>query len=207
MNTDNKQPVFSSIFAPHWHELPTVMHKHYLNRPYTDDHTQVTGTINVWCAWPLKRCARIFWWLKSIPPHCETNVPITVDFHSSPYNNHFRFERTFKFKNRACYRFTSAMEPIKDNLVIERMSRHIGWLLSYTWENQKIKLNHQGYMVCLGKIRISLPITWLIGKGHAEEWALDDNRFAMRMYITHPWWGKLYQYDGEFTINKLPDTT
>ncbi len=207
MNTDNNPPIFSKIFAQHWPQLPAVMHKHYLNRPCTDDHTRVTGTINVWCARPVKLLAGLLWRLKGIPPHCETDVPITVDYHSAPYNDHFRFERTFLFKNKPPYRFSSTMEPISDNLVVERMSGHIGWLLRYTWEDQKVKLNHQGYTLCLGKTRIPLPISWLIGQGYAEEWALDDNRFAMRMHISHPWWGRLYQYDGVFTISLLPGTT
>lgn len=206
MNTDNSQPVFSHIFAEQWPQLPAVMHKHYLNRPYSDDHTRVTGTINVWCARPLKLIAGLLWRLKGIPPHSETHVPITVDFYSSAHNNHFRFERTFRFKNRPQYRFISTMEPIKGNLIIERMSGHIGWLLRYSWEDRKVKLKHHGYAVCLGKLRIPLPVTWLIGKGYAEEWALDENRFAMCMHISHPWWGKLYQYEGEFMITRLPDT-
>ena len=206
MTTDNSQPVFSRVFDRQWSLLPAVMHKHYFNRPYSNDHTQVTGTINVWCAGPLKLCAQLLWRLKSIPPHSETDVPITVDFHSSPDNNHFRFERLFRFREKPHYRFSSVMEPIKDDLVVERMSGHIGWLLRYSWEDQKVKLKHQGYVICLGKLKIPLPVSWLIGKGYAEEWALDENRFAMCMHISHPLWGKLYQYDGEFMISQLPDT-
>ena len=37
-------------------------------------------------------------------------------------------------------------------------------------------------------------------KGYAEEIAVDDNTFHMNTHISHPWWGKVYEYKGRFKI-------
>ncbi|QKK05237.1 MAG: DUF4166 domain-containing protein [Pseudomonadota bacterium] len=47
---------------------------------------------------------------------------------------------------------------------------------------------------------IPVPLTMLMGKGYAEEIAVDDERFDMIVNITHPWWGKIYEYKGRFKI-------
>ncbi len=47
---------------------------------------------------------------------------------------------------------------------------------------------------------IPLPLTFLIGKGYAEEIATDNKTFDMITHITHPWWGKIYEYKGRFKV-------
>lgn len=39
-----------------------------------------------------------------------------------------------------------------------------------------------------------------MGKGYAEEIPIDDKTFSMITHITHPWWGKLYEYKGQFVV-------
>lgn len=54
----------------------------------------------------------------------------------------------------------------------------------------------------MSEIRISSSITALLGKVTAEEIAIDDDRFEMVNRITHPWWGTIYEYKGQFTVTK-----
>jgi hypothetical protein len=44
-------------------------------------------------------------------------------------------------------------------------------------------------------------VTWILGAGYAEEYALDAERFSMFTHITHPWWGKVYEYKGVFQLS------
>ena len=50
----SEEPIFKSIFGASWDELPSVMRKHYANRPYSDDITIVDGVLDVMCAGPIK---------------------------------------------------------------------------------------------------------------------------------------------------------
>jgi hypothetical protein len=194
------EPIFKSIFGEAWNDLPSIMHKHYANRPYTDDVTVVEGTLDVTCKQPLKALAPLMKLMGQIPAHNETSVPVTVRFQSDKDTKAFHFNRTFNFKNAKPYTFKSRMVQIKDNEVIEIMRFGLGWKLLYLWDGEKVVLKHRGYALRLFGHFIPVPLTLLMGEGYAEEIAVDDNTFDMITHITHPWWGKIYEYKGRFEV-------
>ena len=194
------EPIFKSIFGAAWNDLPSVMKKHYAGRPYTDDTLIVEGTLDVMCKQPLKALAPIMKLMGQIPAHNEMNVPVTVRFQSAGDSREFQFNRTFNFKNARPYAFRSRMLQIRDNEVIEMMRFGLGWKMLYLWDGEKVVLQHNGYALRLFGHFIPAPLTLLMGKGYAEEIAVGDDTFDMITHITHPWWGKIYQYKGRFKI-------
>ena len=195
------EPIFKSIFGDNWDNLPPVMHKHYANRPHTNDVTVVKGTLDVMCKVPLKWLAPLMKLLGQIPLYNETSVPVTVEFKSDPDTRAFQFVRRFDFK-RGPYVFRSRMVQVKDNEVIEVMPFGLNWKMFYSWDGEKVVLKHNGYALCLFGCFIPLPLTLLMGEGYAEEFAVDENTFDMLTHITHPWWGKVYEYKGRFEVTK-----
>ena len=198
----NSGPTFKAIFGNKWEELPPVMQKHYMNRPYTKDVTTVEGTLDVRCSGPIKMFAWVFWLMRGIPPHTEKNVPVTVHFESDLNSKYFHFNRIFYFKNRKPYRFQSRMLQIKSNEVIEIMQFRLGWRMNYILDEGNVKLKHRGYALSAFGHFIPLPINFLLGKGDAEEIAIDDNTFDMSVCITHPLWGEIYGYKGQFKVKE-----
>jgi predicted DCC family thiol-disulfide oxidoreductase YuxK len=196
-----ERPIFQDIFGETWDALPPVLKKHYANRPYTEDKIVVQGVLDVYCKAPLIWLAVIMRWLKQIPVCNENAVPTTVIFQSDPNTPAFQFRRTFYFQQEPPYQFASRMICLKGNNLVEEMRYGLGWKLQYRWDGEKIILSHQGYVVrCLGHW-IPLPVTWILGAGYAEEYALDAERFSMFTHITHPWWGKVYEYKGVFQLS------
>lgn len=195
-------PIFKSIFGTTWEELPPIMHKHYANRPYTDDEVIVEGMLDVMCAGPIKFLGPVMRLLGQIPTQNEKNVPVSVKFQSLPDSKAFHFKRIFNFKDDAPYVFHSRMIQIKNNEVIEIMPFGLGWKMLYRWDGKKVILEHNGYVLCLFGYFIPVPLTMLIGKGYAEEVAVNDYTFDMITHITHPWWGKVYQYKGRFKMKE-----
>ena len=196
-------PIFKSIFGKSWDELPPVMRKRYANRPYTQDKVTVEGILEVSCAGPIKLFAPLFWLLGGIPPHNEKDVPVTVRFQSEPDTKVFQFNRLFHFKTRKPCSFHSSMVQTKGNEVIEIMRFGPGWRMNYLWEDGKAILQHKGYVFSLLGHYIPLPLTPLMGKGHAEEIPVDGDKFDMFFHITHPWWGQVYGYKGSFTVKEI----
>jgi predicted DCC family thiol-disulfide oxidoreductase YuxK len=194
------EPTFKNIFGAHWEELPPVLQKHYANRPYTNDVTVVKGTLDVMCKQPLKALAPLMKLMGQIPARNETGVPVTVRFQSDEHTKSFHFNRIFNFKTAKPYSFKSRMVQIKDNEVIEIMRFGLGWKMLYEWDGKKVILKHRGYALHLFGHFIPMPLTYLMGKGYAEEIAIDDETFDMITHITHPWLGKIYQYKGRFKI-------
>ena len=194
------QPIFKSIFGDDWDALPAVFKEHYALCPYTDDQITVKGVLDTYCAGPIKWFSPLFWMMKGIPPHTEKNVETTVHFKSDKNTKAFHFNRVFHFKTRAPYNFHSRMIQLRDNIVVEVMHYGLGWKMSYHWDGDKVTLRHKGYVLNAFGHFIPLPTTWFLGQGYAEEIAIDGNSFAMITHITHPIWGKIYEYKGQFSF-------
>ncbi|MGB1800165.1 MAG: DUF4166 domain-containing protein [Gammaproteobacteria bacterium] len=194
------KPIFSSVFGKEWDSLPTVFKKHYANRPYTEDETVVSGALDVMSKAPLTWVSPIMELLGQIPIRNENDVPVTVRFQSDRNTKAFSFNRTFNFKDARPYTFYSRMLQISNDEVIELMRFGFGWKMRYSWNGEKVILSHRGYAIQLFGYFIPLPLTILMGKGYAEESAVDDTTFDMMTHITHPLWGKIYEYKGRFEV-------
>jgi predicted DCC family thiol-disulfide oxidoreductase YuxK len=200
------EPIFKSIFGDKWDQLPPVLRKHYANHPYSNDQVVVKGTLDVMCAGPIRIFAPLMKLMGQIPARNEKKVSVSVEFQSDPNSKAFHFIRSFNFKNEKPYIFHSRMMQIKGNEVIEIMPFRLGWKMLYHWDGEKVVLAHNGYALCVFGHFIPVPLTLLMGKGYAEEIAIDDDRFDMVTHITHPWWGKIYEYKGRFKVVKKEST-
>ncbi|MCP4429640.1 MAG: DUF4166 domain-containing protein [Gammaproteobacteria bacterium] len=197
---ENNEPTFKSIFGEGWNELPPVMKKHYSNRPYTREETIVNGVLDVMCRPPLLWLSPLMKLFGQIPTYNEVNVPVTVYFRSDLNTKSFHLNRIFNFSKGKLYKFRSRMLQIKDDEVIEIMRFGLGWKMSYAWDGEKVTLSHRGYAFNFFGHFIPLPLTMLMGAGYAEERPVDDATFDMETRITHPCWGKVFEYKGRFEV-------
>lgn len=196
------EPTFKHIFGKDWDSLPSVIKRHYANRPYSEDLTIVEGTLDVQCKGILRMLSPLLMLLGQIPAHNENNVPVTVRFTSDTASRSFHFRRTFYFKTIPSYEFHSRMVQINDSEVIEIMKFGFGWKMLYEWDGHKVILSHKGYGLNLFGFILPVPLGILMGKGYAEEIPVDDDTFDMMTSLTHPIFGKIYEYRGRFRIVK-----
>lgn len=197
-----KNPIFKSILGTSWDALPRALKKHYSNRAYTHDCVTVEGELDIFCTGPFRWFSSILWTLGLVPPVTQKKVPVTVHFKSTPYTEEFHLDRVFHLKDRPIYHFRSFMAQIQNNQVIEVMRYGFYWRHAYSWSENRIRLRHKGYGLKVFGCRIPLPLTFLFGGCETEEWAIDEDSFAMRATITHPLWGKIYEYKGTFKITE-----
>lgn len=200
----NNVPTFAPIFGADWESLPTVMKKHYANRPYSHDRVVVEGRMSVEYRSIMKWLKPFYRLLGTVPVVNAHDIPVRVQFDSEPDSNAFRFHRFFAFSNTRPYQFRSRMLQIEGNKLVEIMRFGICWCLSYHWNNGKVLLQHRGYAWRVLGHYLPLPLHWLLGRGDAEEIPLDDHRFAMKVTMVHPWFGEIYNYRGEFTVVQTP---
>ena len=197
-----QQPIFKPVFGKNWDNLPVVIQRHYANFPYSNDLVTVEGTLDITCGRAFRILRPLFHLLGSIPPYTGRNVPVTVNYRSAPDTREFHFDRTFHFDGKKPWRFYSRMVQIEGNEVIEIMRFGIFWRMHYLWQDNKVSLRHKGYGIRIFGHLIPLPLTTLLGEGNAEEIAVDDDTFDMHVDISHPWWGKIYEYKGRFRITR-----
>lgn len=194
------QPIFQSVFAEQWDKLPTVIHKHYANRPFSDDVVTVEGNMDVEFGWLIKLFSPFLRLFGVLVPYQGNDVPVTVKFRSESDSSVYCLDRTFNFPNKNPYVFYSRMVPVKENLIIEFMKYGIGWKHRFYYKDDKVILEHHSYVWKVFNLIIPVPIGLFLGRGYAEEEAMNENQFRMKMNITHPLFGKMYEYRGVFEV-------
>jgi predicted DCC family thiol-disulfide oxidoreductase YuxK len=198
----NDEPVFKAVFGRDWDRLPTIMRRHYANRPFHNDTVTVEGTLNIVFS-PFGRILKpAFRFAKTLVYHEGVDVPVVVQFETDAQSGAFRFDRTFHFAGMEPFHFRSAMIPLHGKDVVEQMGAGLCWRMTYAWTGEKVVLAHKGYAVRLFGFFIPLPLAVLLGKGYAEEVPLSDDAFSMTTEIRHPLWGFMFGYNGTFRVTK-----
>jgi len=197
------EPIFAPIFGDDWEYLPSVMKMHYANRPNCNDVVTVKGVLDIEISSTIRFLAPLIRLSRILAPYSGQNVRVTVHFRSEPNSDAFCFDRTFHYPGRKPIGVFSRMMPVGNKEVIEWMRAGLGWHARIRLNGQRIFLDHLGYKLRLFGKSVSFPVTWLIGSGSAQEWSLSDTRFGMSMELRHPFFGKIYGYNGVFDISEM----
>jgi len=201
---NNDEPLFKAVFNQHWDNLPEPLLKRYANRPYSNDIITVEGKLNISFSPSMKFFMPLFRLFKVLVPYQGKNIPVTVNFRSKPNSTHIDFERTFYFPGKKPYQFKSYLQPIKADNVVEFVCLGIGWRMKFNYIDDKVVMQHNGYVLnFFGKL-IPLPLEFFLGEIYAEEKATSNNSFHMLMKITHPLFATFFEYSGDFAIVSPP---
>lgn len=200
IRNDDGEPIFKSIFGKSWDELPIVLKRHYANRAYSNDIVTLDGLMDIKLSKLTRLMKPLFKLFGTLVPYEGENVPTIVYSKSEVNSDSYILERHFNFPGEKPYIFRSAFMPVKDNDVVEIMKFGIGWRCYYTYESGLVRLIHKGYSWRILGLLIPLPLGLLLGKGYAEEEAIDENSFRMKMVITHKLFGQTFEYKGRFRV-------
>jgi hypothetical protein len=196
-----RKPVFQEVLGEDWHRLGDIIRRHYFLRGFSDDYVCVKGTMHeVWHSAVAKLLipfARIF---GALVPYRGANVPIEVHYNARPDDGTIHWDRVFHFDGRPPFHFLSHMEHAGGNRVIEFIRFGVGMRLKVSAEDGALVFRDEGYIWRIFGIDVPLPIALLLGRAYVEERPVDDERFSMRMTLTHPLFGQLFRYSGSFTI-------
>lgn len=190
-------PIFKPIFGDNWNQLPPVIKKHYAIRPYSNDSITVKGTLNVRISWFIDIASRL---TGMLVPYSGDDIPVTVVLHSAPNSGSFFFDRIFDYPDHGSFKFRSRMQKVGNNELVEFMRFGIGWKLAYSWDGEKVILAHRGYVWRFMDRLIPIPLSWIMGRGHAEEIPRNEQQFDMWTHARHFLFGETFAYSGSFTI-------
>ena len=193
-------PLFEEIFGEDWASMPAVFHSHYANRTHKDDVVRVTGAMDIRQSWLMRLAAPLFRMTKTLVPVDRKGIEPEVIFRTQSDSACFWYHRHFSVDEGDTYTFVSRLERMGGNQVTEWTGAGIGWHSTFTFDGSRVRLDHIGYRLKLGRLTIPLPVTWLFGIPSAWEQAIDDKHFRMEMTIRHWLFGLLYSYSGEFKI-------
>jgi hypothetical protein len=194
------EPIYQSVFGKQWENLPPVFRKRYANNSYSHDLIAVSGKLNIHYSRLMAFLMPLLKLCGALVPYKGKEIPVTVNFQSQPDSAIVNFNRTFYFPGDKPYEFFSHIEKISGNDVVEFMRFGFAWRALYSYDGTKIVMQHHGYVWKLFGKFIPLPLSLLMGKCYAEEEALSENSFRMMMRLTHPLFGNIFEYNGEFTL-------
>ncbi len=203
LHTPPKEPFFKSIFGQAWDQLPPVMQKHYAVNAASGDVVIAEGEMTIERSWLARLLSPFMRLCGALVPYSGSNVPVTVRLVSPLGTDRFYFDRLFRFPGHAPYRFRSYLQRSDNGEVTDVMRFGLGWRARYSWEGNRVRLQHLGYVWRVFGLRIPVPLGWFLGSGDAWEEPIDDESFRMWMDVVHPWFGITYRYGGTFRITEV----
>ncbi|MCE3255759.1 MAG: hypothetical protein K0R25_1253 [Rickettsiaceae bacterium] len=202
-NLKISQPIFKSAFGKNWDIMPEAIRKHYMNRSFSNDLVVCEGEMEISFSKIFRIFAPVFSLLKLLIPREGKNIFTRVKLYSKPDSGFLHFERELFFPKDKSEKFLSKVIILKQNEAAEILNYNIAWKFLYVFENDMLLLKHKGYALYLFGRFIPLPVTFLFGKGYAENQALSADEFRMKMTINHALFGEIYKYQGRFKITQI----
>ncbi len=195
------EPVFKNVLADDWDKLGSVIKHHYSLMPFSDDYICVTGQmLEIFHSAIAKLFIPFGLLFGAVVPYRAKNIPVDVHYNSNHNNGHIYWDRVFKFTDKKHFHFKSHMEHVEGNEVIEYVRFGVGMRLQVTAEGGALVFRDIGYIWRVGSIKIPIPVNWVFGNAYVEERPVDEDNFTMKMVLTHPLFGVMFRYNGQFSL-------
>jgi hypothetical protein len=194
---------FEAVFGADWAALPPVLRKRYAPRSGCRDLVLLKGALTITMAPWLERLALLIRLSRTLAPFSGDNIPVVIRFTGEAGDATCDFDRSFMRPNGRPHRFRSRLTPHVCDEMLEILPLGFAWRASYHWDGVRIAIRHRGYLLPLFGKLLPLPLDLLVGRVEAEEEAIDEDRFRMKMRVLHPWLGEIYGYRGEFTVARV----
>lgn len=177
-----------------WHSLPLALRSHYHAENNTD-----TGRLSI--EFPLGMFP--FLWLLHaigalIPRRGQALSAMVSKRIDERGQQHWH--RQVRFPDGGEEVFKSRWVYADGNELIEFINPFLGLRMAVEVIDGQLHYQGRCFVLQLGAWRASLPEV-LLGHTTIVEMALDDVRFAMDFRLTHPLFGMIYRYHGEFATH------
>ena len=174
-----------------WTRLPPALKAHY---QFADNRDE--GTLDIQYPGYLQPYLNLLRLLGALINRCGQGLPTQVEKRMAGGIQHWR--RTIRFPDGREVQFRSHWVPAGGNALIEYVNPLLGLRMEVWLGEDRLQYRSRGYVLRLGPVQFPLP-EWLgPGSVRIEEWALDEDRFAMDFRLHHPLLGEIYCYAGEF---------
>ena len=203
-NRSKCEQTFKSIFGAAWRTIPPVFQKRYINRAFSNDISIIEGTMDIHYSKLMSWVIPAFRLLRILAPYKGNNVPVKVSIRSQIDSDAICLDRKFYFTKKRPYEFNARLQMIGSNDVIELMRFGLSWRNHYFYDGKKVVMQHKGYLWRVLGFNIPLPLEIILGRGHAEEIAIDDDTYNLTITMTHALLGPIYRCSGEMKIKSLP---
>ncbi len=177
--------------------LPPALRAHYRHGRSRD-----TGWLDISFPRWMRPCLRLLHRLGALLPRDGLQVTTLVDKQVKGARQFW--QRTIRFADGETVRFDSVWEAAEKGTLIEFVNPVLGLQMQPYVVGEQLHYRGVRFVARLGRWRLPIPEFLVLGHTTIVEQALDDTRFAMDFRLTHPLFGEVFRYSGEFTAESLP---
>ena len=199
-----REPVLKAALGADWHRLPEALRKNFDLQPGSNGQIVLSGTMyeirHSLLAKLLIFPAQL---VGALVPWQGENVPVTIEISAQTAEKKCIFwRRTHNFPSHAPFIFSSRMEYLHGNEIIEKVGCGLGMRMQVSLEDDILKLTSICYQWDIFGRIIRIPNWLLLGTGQIIERAVSADQFEMFFEINHPWLGRTFSYNGIFRFEK-----
>ncbi|MEN8170512.1 MAG: DUF4166 domain-containing protein, partial [Pseudomonadota bacterium] len=108
------------------------------------------------------------------------------------------WRRTIRYPDGKVIFFKSFWVSAGGNQVIEFVNPVLGLQMTASVKDDQLHYHGVRFVVKLGSVLLPVPEWLVLGRTRIVEVAVDETHFAMDFRITHPLFGQVFRYSGEF---------
>lgn len=180
-----------------WDKLPPALQTHYRFGKTTD-----RGHMNVEYPRFMQPYLSLLHLLGALINRNGTQIPTVVE--KSVENERQCWRRTITYPDGQVVHFNSFWVSAGGNQMIEFVNPVLGLQMSVQVEDGKLHYGGVRFVAKLGRLLLPIPEWLVLGHTTIVEEALDETHFAMDFRLTHPVFGLVFRYAGEFEATASP---
>lgn len=179
-------------------KLPPALRAHYLPGA-TRDSGWLDITFPTW----MRPWLRLLHRFGALVPRAGQGVATVVD--KRVIGERQYWQRRIRFADGETVCFDSIWESAESGTVIEYVNPILGLQMRPNVVGDRLHYQGVRFVARVWRWRLPIPEWLLLGHTTIVEQALDDRRFAMDFRLTHPLFGEVFRYRGEFEARPRPD--
>lgn len=190
-----KSPMQAAL-GDDWHKLPPALQAHYRHGTTRD-----TGVLDI--AYPrwMQPWLSLLHSLGALIHRRGLQVATIVDKRVAGDRQHWR--RRLRFPDGEVIRFNSVWEPDANKTLTEYVNPFLGLQMQPYVVDSRLHYRGLCFVARLGRWRLAIPEWMVLGHTSIVEKALDERRFVMDFRLTHPLFGEVFRYSGEFEADLI----
>lgn len=188
--------IMQQALGEQWHELPPSLQAHYQQGANMD-----IGALDIDYPRPMQLLLNILHLMGALLNRKGKAIPTKVEKVMKGTKQYW--VRTIKFPDGKTLYFKSRWVYAGGNEVIEYVNPLLGLRMAVCVKGGQLFYEGVHYVIQLGRIRVPLPEWLILGHTTIAERELDETHFAMDFRLTHPMFGQIYRYAGEFETRAI----
>lgn len=180
-----------------WHKLPPALQMHYRHGVNTD-----IGAMDIEYPRFMQLYLSALRLVGALVDRRGQAVPTTVEKRVVGQRQYWR--RTITFPDGKVIHFNSFWVAAGGNQLIEFVNPLLGLQMAVHVEAGRLHYRGVRFVLKLGPLSLPIPEWLVLGHTRIVEVASGERHFAMDFRLTHPLFGQVFRYAGEFEA--LPDS-